>query len=161
MVYSFYPFIQLSSHEEQLQGFLIFIYCDRLYFPKLATFHMLFQNLATSPKPCKLILSQEPPNVTSSEMKDKYLLIYYFLVCIYACVCAKSLQSCRLFVTPRTIAGQAPLFMGFSSQEYQSGWSCPPPGDLPNPGIQPTSLSISCTGRQALPLAPPGNHMYI
>ena len=81
MVYSFYPFIQLSSHEEQLQGFLIFIYCDRLYFPKLATFHMLFQNLVTSPEPCKLILSQEPPNVTSSEMKDKYLLILYFLVC--------------------------------------------------------------------------------
>ena len=94
MVYSFYPFIQLSSHEEQLQGFLIFIYCDRLYFPKLATFHMLFQNLVTSPEPCKLILSQEPPNVTSSEMKDKYLLIHYFLVCIYACMCAKSLQSC-------------------------------------------------------------------
>ena len=94
MVDSFYPFIQLSSDEEQLQSFLVSIYCDRLYFPKLATFHMLFQNFATSPEPCKLIQSQEPPNVTSLEMKDKYLLIYYFLICIYACVWAKSLQSC-------------------------------------------------------------------
>ena len=90
MVDSFYPFIQSSSDDKQLQGFLVFIYCDRLYFPKLATFHMLFQNLATSPQPCKLIRSQEPPNVTSLEMKDKYLLL--FLVCIYAY--AKSLQLC-------------------------------------------------------------------
>jgi len=31
--------------------------------------------------------------------------------------------------------------MGFSRQEYWSGLSCPPPGDLPNPGIEPTSLA--------------------
>ena len=39
----------------------------------------------------------------------------------------------RLFVTPWTIARQAPLSMGFSRQEYWSGLPCPPPGDLPNP----------------------------
>ena len=31
--------------------------------------------------------------------------------------------------------------MGFSRQEYRSGLSCPPPGDLPNPGIELTSLT--------------------
>ena len=41
--------------------------------------------------------------------------------------------------TPRTVVCQASLVMGFSRQEYWSGWSCPPPGDLPNPGIEPIS----------------------
>ena len=45
-----------------------------------------------------------------------------------------------LFVTPWTIAHQAPLSMGFSRQEYWSGLPCPPLGDLSDPGIKPTSL---------------------
>ena len=40
------------------------------------------------------------------------------------------------FVTPWTVAHQAPLFMGFFRQEYWSGLPCPPPGDLPDPGIE-------------------------
>ena len=47
----------------------------------------------------------------------------------------------RLFVTPWTVAHQAPLPMGFSRQEYWSGLPFPPQGDLPNPGIKPTSLA--------------------
>ena len=35
---------------------------------------------------------------------------------------------------------QAPLSMGYSGQEYWSGLPCPPPGDLPNPGIKPATL---------------------
>ena len=46
----------------------------------------------------------------------------------------------RLFMTLWTIARQAPLSMGFSRQEYWSGLPCPPPGDLPDPGIEPISL---------------------
>ena len=42
--------------------------------------------------------------------------------------------------TPQTVAHQAPLSMGFARQEYWSGLPCSPPGDLPNPGIKPTSL---------------------
>jgi len=53
----------------------------------------------------------------------------------------KSLSRVRLFVTPWTAARQAPLSMGFSRQEYWSGWPCPPLGDLPNPGIKLTSLT--------------------
>ena len=41
--------------------------------------------------------------------------------------------------TPWTVAHQAPLSMGFSRQEYWSELPCPPPGDLPNPGIGPVS----------------------
>ena len=42
------------------------------------------------------------------------------------------------FVTPWTVARQAPLSMGFSRQEYWSGLPFPPPGDLLHPGIEPT-----------------------
>ena len=47
------------------------------------------------------------------------------------------------FVTPWTIAHQAPLFMGFSSQEYWSGLPILSPGDLPYPGIEPTSPALA------------------
>ena len=40
------------------------------------------------------------------------------------------------FTTPWTLAHQAPFSMGFSRQGYWSGLPCPPPGDLPNPGIK-------------------------
>ena len=54
----------------------------------------------------------------------------------------------QLFVTPVTVACQAPPSMGFSRQEYWSGWPCPPPGDLSDPGIEPTSLkSPALAGR--------------
>ena len=46
----------------------------------------------------------------------------------------------RLFVTPWTVAPQAPLALGFSRQEDWSGLPCPPPGDLPDPGIEPAFL---------------------
>ena len=49
----------------------------------------------------------------------------------------------QLFATPWTVALQAPLSVGFSRQEYWGGLPCPPPGDLPNPGIEPASLKSS------------------
>ena len=58
-----------------------------------------------------------------------------------ACICAKSLQSCRTLVSPWTVACQVPLSMGFSRQEYWSGLPCPPPGDLPNPETKPTDVT--------------------
>ena len=52
---------------------------------------------------------------------------------------AQSLSHVRLFATPGTVARQAPLSMGISRQEYWGGLPCPPPGDLPDPGIKLTS----------------------
>ena len=52
----------------------------------------------------------------------------------------KLLSRVRLFPTPWTVAYQAPLSMGFSRQEYWSGLAFPPPGDLPDPGIELASL---------------------
>ena len=65
-----------------------------------------------------------------------------------------------LFATPWTIAGQAPLSMGFSRQEYWSGLPFPPPGDLLNPGIEPVPpASPAWAGKflTALPLCQLGN----
>ena len=53
------------------------------------------------------------------------------LIAVLSCV--------QLFVTPLTLACQAPLSMEFSRQEYQSGLPLPDPKDLPSPGIEPVS----------------------
>ena len=55
----------------------------------------------------------------------------------------------QLFATPWIVVRQASLSMGFSRQEYWSGLPCPPPGDHPDPGIEPVS-HVSCISRQAL-----------
>ena len=54
----------------------------------------------------------------------------------------KSLSCVRLFVTPWTVAYQVSPSMGFSRQEYWSGLPFPPPGDLPDPGIEPRSPTL-------------------
>ena len=46
----------------------------------------------------------------------------------------------RLCVTPWTVAHQAPLCLGFSRQECWSGLPRPPPGGLPDPGVEPAPL---------------------
>ena len=54
----------------------------------------------------------------------------------------KSLICVQLFVTPWTVAHQAPPSMGFSRQEYWNGLPFPSPGDLLNPGIEPGSPAL-------------------
>ena len=56
---------------------------------------------------------------------------------------AQLISHVRLFVSPGTVAHQIPLSMVFSRQEYWSGWPCPPPGDLPNPGIELESPALA------------------
>ena len=51
------------------------------------------------------------------------------------------LSCVRLIATLWIVAHQAPLSMGFSRQEYWSGFPFPSPGDLPEPGIEPMSLT--------------------
>ena len=50
------------------------------------------------------------------------------------CLCL--LSGVQVFATPWTVAHQAPLSMVFFRQEYWSGMPLPPPGDLPDPGIE-------------------------
>ena len=65
----------------------------------------------------------------------------------------KSLSPVRLFVSPWTVAHQAPLSMGFSRQEYWSGLPFPSAGYLPDPGIEPRSSALQA---DTLPSEPPG-----
>ena len=59
--------------------------------------------------------------------------------CKPSCVLSR-FSRVQLFVTLWTVAHQAPLSMGFSGQERWSTLSCPPPGDLPDPGIESASF---------------------
>ena len=61
---------------------------------------------------------------------------------------AQSLRSCLTLGNP-----MAPLSMEFPRQEYWSRLPCPPPGDLPNPGLEPTSPTLQT---DSLPSEPPG-----
>ena len=70
----------------------------------------------------------------------RFIYIGFVLTrCMHACM-----QSCFshvwLFATLWNIACQTSLSMGFSRQEYWSGLPWPPPGDLPDPGIEPASF---------------------
>ena len=67
----------------------------------------------------------------------------------------------RFFVTPWTVAQQAPLPMGFSRQEHWSGLPFPPPGDLPNPGIESVSLVAPTLQVDSLPLSHQGSQAYV
>ena len=75
-------------------------------------------------------------------------------VCVCVCVwfdnfvCAQSLSVVQFYATLWTVACQVPLSMEFFRQEYWSGLPGPPPGDLPDPGIELGSLtSPSLPGR--------------
>ena len=81
---------------------------------------------------------------------------------LHACVLS-CFSRVWLYATLWTVACQGPLSMRFSRQKYWSGFPCPPPGDLPDPGIKPASLkSPALTGRffTTLPLAPPGKPLW-
>ena len=89
------------------------------------------KNMWLTPNACSLRFSQ---------VGFKWLQVVNNCCCRFCCV--------WLLATPWTITCQAPPSMGLSSQEYQSGWPCLPPGDLLNSEIQPMShLCPSLAGR--------------
>ena len=89
--------------------------------------------------------------VSRKNLRGGSPMLFVIYKIFYLPVCARVLSrfSCvQLFATLWTVAHQAPLSMGFFRQEYWSGLPCPPPGDLPNPGIEPTVLmSPALAGR--------------
>ena len=69
---------------------------------------------------------------------------------------ATSLQSCLILCSPMGCSPAGSLSRGFSRQGFWSGLPCPPPGDLPNPGIGPVSLHLPHRQPGSLALAPSG-----
>ena len=74
----------------------------------------------------------KPRTPGSTVLASKFYPVWVWLLSRFSHV--------RLFETVWTVAHQAPLSMGFSRQEYWSGLPFPPPGDLPDPEIQPASF---------------------
>ena len=69
---------------------------------------------------------------------------------------AQRLSHVQLFATPWTVARQSLLSVGFPRQEYQSGLPGPPPGDLPDPGIEPVSPVSPVLGGRVFTTETPG-----
>ena len=91
------------------------------------------------------MLSEDPHKILA------YLPLLRSLLAKTVCTRAKSLVSVVSDSATLWIAAcQAPLSIGFSRQEYWSGLLCPPPGNLPDPGVEPVSLRSTCIGRQVL-----------
>ena len=68
-------------------------------------------------------------------------------------MCVQLLSRVQLFVTPWTVTRQ---FMGFTRQEYWSGFPYPPPGDLPDPGIELASPVAPALAGRFFTIEPPG-----
>ena len=66
------------------------------------------------------------------------------------------LSHVHLFATPWMVVCQAPLSMGFSRQEHWSGLPFLSPGDLPDPGMEPTSLAFPALAGGFFTTAPAG-----
>ena len=94
----------------------------------------------------------EPCDWTYLQIWPVQIFIFKFLK-ILTLSSVQSLSRVQLFVTPWTVAYQAPLSMGFSRQECWSGLPFPSAGDLPDPGIKPGSPALQA---DALPSEPPG-----
>ena len=78
----------------------------------------------------------------------------HFFVVVYA------LSYVRLFLTPWTVAGQAPRSLGFPRQEYWGGVAISSPRDLPNPGTEPASPALAGEFFTTKPPGKPLIHLF-
>ena len=69
-----------------------------------------------------------------TKFAHQVLLLSTMCVCMLSCF-----SRVQFFASLLTVSSQVPRSMEFSSQEYWSGLPCPPPGDLPDPEIEPAS----------------------
>ena len=99
--------------------------------------------------PCRVRHGHSGPTTSQTPRYYRYLWRGKMLgeVCVCALGCSVLSDS---LATPWSAARQAPLSMGVSRQEHWSRLPFPPPGDLPDPGIEPASDCVSCIGRQIL-----------
>ena len=87
-----------------------------------------------------LVASFWPHRDTDTENGDNRILKVEENLCVYVCI--SRFSHVPFFATPWTVACQAPLSMRFPRQEYWSGLPFSSPGDLPDPGIEPSSHAM-------------------
>ena len=89
-------------------------------------------HITSGKEPPRSATRESPHTATAaSNRKVKYSFTHLYKLCVLT-------QICPIFATPCTAAHQSPLSVGFSRQESWSGLPFPSPGDLPDPGIEPT-----------------------
>ena len=84
-------------------------------------------------------------------MKETYVSVY---MCVHA-------QLDPTLCDPLDCSPPGSSTIGFSRQEYWSGLSCPSPGDLPDPGIEPTSPAAPALQADSLPLSNLGSYLNL
>ena len=114
--------LKLTSIESVMPSSHLILCRPLLLLPPIPPSIRVFSNEST-------LCIRWPLELCKMEISERINTIHFRPRC-----CAWSLSHVRLFVTPWTVAYQAPLSMWFSSQEYWSGLPCPP-ADLPNPGL--------------------------
>ena len=82
-------------------------------------------------------------------------------VCVNLCCAMFSHSHVQLFASPQSVAHQASVSMEFSRQEYQSGLTFLPPGDLPDPGIEPMSRVSPALAGGFFTIVPPGKPLCL
>ena len=97
-------------------------------------------------------------SLSETLMKMSYSIHYSVSATLLMLSEVKSLSHVQLFVTPWTVAYQAPPSMGFSRQEYWNETSFPSPGDFPDQGIKPGCPALKA---DALSSEPPGKLAFI
>jgi len=101
------------------------------------------------------LASYSPWGCKESDKTEQLTLSYY---CLLRCACVLSRFSrVLLFATLWTVTRQASVSMEFSRQEFWSGFPCPPLGDLPDWGIEPTSPVTLALQVDSLPLSHRGS----
>ena len=88
---------------------------------------------------CDLFRKSVIPTLRNSSKNNVYSGL--FLSIMLLCTPLLVAQSCSTLCDPMDCSLSGSSSMGFSRQEYWNGLPCPPPGDLPNPGIKPVSLT--------------------
>ena len=144
----------LSHEQHSAQAFLIertawkVSVCMPTSLSQSATGNSSFVLMFSNPRPPQQHTSSPDPRC------DADIPFCSDLGTLLLCACVLShLSPVRLSATLWTVARQAPLSMGFSRQEYWSGWPCPPPGDLPYARIEPPSLVAPALQEASLPLS--------
>ena len=128
----------------------------------ISTKCLLNKNKAEARKTqCLLSSGKVSSGASTCSSETQKIVLFHSKFCVkennyHVCVCVCGLSRVQLFAIPRTVAFLALLSMGFSRQEYWSGLPCPPPGDLPDLGIEAVSLASPALVGGFFTTAPPG-----
>ena len=99
--------------------------------------------------------------ISSSLTQSQLHYVTFFNTIQLVCAHVRLFSCVQLFVTPRTVAHQAPLPMGFSRQEYWSGLPFSPSGNLSDPGFEPKSPTSPALAGGIFTTEPPGSPVQL